>query len=217
MGELNRSLSLLKPTFRSFIAGLGFIALSSQADAAVLIADLNVVSVPSIGSGSLGTVTITDVIGGVAVDVALNSGINFVNTGGPHTPFTYNLNATPTSITFADPAIFSAAGTSGATPYGTFNHGVDMVGNNGAPDSQHGPLDFTIFGITTANFNTNALGYFFAADLVRLSNGATGSVAAGALSPAVPEASTWAMMILGFFGVGFLAYRRKNQGQVRLA
>jgi len=29
----------------------------------------------------------------------------------------------------------------------------------------------------------------------------------------VPEASTWAMMILGFAGVGFLAYRRRNQGQ----
>jgi hypothetical protein len=28
---------------------------------------------------------------------------------------------------------------------------------------------------------------------------------------AVPEASTWAMMILGFFGVGFMAYRRKGQ------
>jgi hypothetical protein len=27
---------------------------------------------------------------------------------------------------------------------------------------------------------------------------------------AVPEASTWAMMILGFAGVGFMAYRRKN-------
>jgi hypothetical protein len=27
---------------------------------------------------------------------------------------------------------------------------------------------------------------------------------------AVPEASTWAMMILGFFGVGFMAYRRKS-------
>jgi len=25
------------------------------------------------------------------------------------------------------------------------------------------------------------------------------------------------MMMLGFFGVGFLAYRRKNQGSVRLA
>jgi hypothetical protein len=27
---------------------------------------------------------------------------------------------------------------------------------------------------------------------------------------AVPEASTWAMMLLGFMGVGFMAYRRKN-------
>jgi hypothetical protein len=27
---------------------------------------------------------------------------------------------------------------------------------------------------------------------------------------AVPEVSTWAMMILGFFGIGFMAYRRKS-------
>src|SRR6478736_6345885 len=27
---------------------------------------------------------------------------------------------------------------------------------------------------------------------------------------AVPEPSTWAMMILGFFGLGFMAYRRKS-------
>lgn len=29
---------------------------------------------------------------------------------------------------------------------------------------------------------------------------------------AVPEPSTWAMMILGFVGVGFMAYRRKQNG-----
>jgi PEP-CTERM motif len=29
---------------------------------------------------------------------------------------------------------------------------------------------------------------------------------------AVPEPSTWAMMILGFFGVGFMTYRRKQNG-----
>jgi hypothetical protein len=29
--------------------------------------------------------------------------------------------------------------------------------------------------------------------------------------PAVPEPSTWAMMILGFLGVGFMAYRRRNR------
>jgi hypothetical protein len=34
---------------------------------------------------------------------------------------------------------------------------------------------------------------------------------------AVPEPSTWAMMILGFFGVGFVAYRRNNKSQFRLA
>jgi len=34
---------------------------------------------------------------------------------------------------------------------------------------------------------------------------------------AVPEPSTWAMMILGFAGVGFMAYRRKNQPSVRVA
>jgi PEP-CTERM motif len=31
----------------------------------------------------------------------------------------------------------------------------------------------------------------------------------------VPEPSTWAMMILGFAGIGFMAYRRKNQQDTR--
>lgn len=34
---------------------------------------------------------------------------------------------------------------------------------------------------------------------------------------AVPEPSTWAMMILGFLGVGFLAYRRKDESALRVA
>jgi Protein of unknown function (DUF642)/PEP-CTERM motif len=34
---------------------------------------------------------------------------------------------------------------------------------------------------------------------------------------AVPEPSSWAMMILGFMGVGFMAYRRKNGFAFRLA
>jgi hypothetical protein len=32
------------------------------------------------------------------------------------------------------------------------------------------------------------------------------------ISAAVPEASTWAMMILGFCGLGFMTYRRKQDG-----
>ncbi|PYJ69955.1 MAG: hypothetical protein DME75_10120 [Verrucomicrobia bacterium] len=30
------------------------------------------------------------------------------------------------------------------------------------------------------------------------------------VTSAVPEPSTWAMLILGFVGVGFIAYRRRN-------
>jgi hypothetical protein len=33
---------------------------------------------------------------------------------------------------------------------------------------------------------------------------------------AVPEPSTWAMMILGFLGVGAMAYRRKSNTTFRL-
>jgi PEP-CTERM motif len=35
-----------------------------------------------------------------------------------------------------------------------------------------------------------------------------GNAAAGAVST-VPEPSTWAMLLLGFAGIGFMAYRRK--------
>ena len=37
-----------------------------------------------------------------------------------------------------------------------------------------------------------------------------GTVSFDAVSP-VPEPSTWAMMLLGFAGVGFIAYRRKSK------
>ena len=36
------------------------------------------------------------------------------------------------------------------------------------------------------------------------------------VTSAVPEPSTWAMMIMGFFGVGFMAYRRNNRPVLRL-
>jgi hypothetical protein len=193
------------------VAGVSLVGLTASANAAVFIGDLNTISSSSIGSGNLGVITVTDIAGGVKVDVSLTAGFDFVNTGGPHTPFAYDLNASPTSISFTSPTIFSAAGSSSDTPYGTFNHGVNMVGGNGAPGAQHGPLDFTIMGVTTANFVKDAEGFFFGADLINLKNGNTGSVAASTFTAAVPEPSTWAMMVLGFCGLSFMAYRRKNQ------
>jgi hypothetical protein len=42
------------------------------------------------------------------------------------------------------------------------------------------------------------------------------SLSNGFVAP-VPEASTWAMMLIGFAGLGFLAYRRKPKAAFRLA
>ena len=44
-------------------------------------------------------------------------------------------------------------------------------------------------------------------------------VAAVPVATAVPEPSTWAMMVLGFAGIGFMAMRRRREGgaQLRLA
>jgi hypothetical protein len=47
------------------------------------------------------------------------------------------------------------------------------------------------------------------ASLSNANGGAETFTAVGAVG-AVPEPSTWAMMILGFAGVGFMAYRRRN-------
>jgi len=45
--------------------------------------------------------------------------------------------------------------------------------------------------------------------------GCVGTVSA--IAPAVPEPSTWAMMLLGFAGVGFIAYRRKSKPSLMAA
>jgi len=204
---------------KSLVAGLGLLALAGQAQASVLLADLNV---PGSGSGlpaiSYGTITVTDIDGGgVTVKVGLADNVNFVNTGGPHTPFAFNLNPTidfQLSWIISPGSPFEAQSPAGAMPFGSFNYGIGMPDNgNGWPDSDHGPLEFTIAHISTGDFNANSKGYWFAADLgykPGTADALTGSVAA-TVQAAVPEPSTWAMMILGFFGVGFIAYRRRDQ------
>jgi hypothetical protein len=38
-----------------------------------------------------------------------------------------------------------------------------------------------------------------------------------AFTPVVPEPSTWAMMLLGFAGLGYAGYRRARGGRATLA
>jgi len=75
---------------------------------------------------------------------------------------------------------------------------------------------------TLPNFQTQFLGFStdpFNAITLTVPTGGSWVVSdfttAQALNSAVPEPSTWAMMILGFAGVGFMAYRRRNQSSAR--
>jgi hypothetical protein len=72
------------------------------------------------------------------------------------------------------------------------------------------PTSFTADGTDATFFNLSSL----APGLNIVTDTGAGVV----FTAAVPEPSTWAMMILGFCGVGFMAYRRKPSGPaLRLA
>jgi len=77
-----------------------------------------------------------------------------------------------------------------------------------------------VFGLTpdeqaqlTATMAANAgLEVFTVGATFANAQGGLDVIQAGVLTPAIPEASTWAMVILGFFGVGSLAYCRRSVG-----
>ena len=66
-----------------------------------------------------------------------------------------------------------------------------------------------IFEYTTAQTSFHLSGYSDA-----FSNARFFSATGGPFTAAVPEPSTWAMMILGFVGLGCMAYRRKTAAAV---
>ncbi len=73
----------------------------------------------------------------------------------------------------------------------------------------------TLQALLNAAGQTGHVGIY--ASLSNANGGAETFTAVGAPVAAVPEPSTWAMMILGFMGVGFMAYRRKGKPALRVA
>jgi len=86
---------------------------------------------------------------------------------------------------------------------GSITHGTSANGN----------LDWNfVTGTFTADTTTSTLRF-----LTTL-GGRDGGILLDAVEVApVPEPATWAMMIVGFAGIGFVAYRRKNRATFRIA
>jgi hypothetical protein len=89
---------------------------------------------------------------------------------------------------------------------------IGSVSNNG-----NGYADWTLGVIDLSSYGSDAT-VLFRASWTGASDGAESFflVHSGPVG-AVPEPSSWAMMILGFMGVGFMAYRRKSQASFRIA
>ena len=92
--------------------------------------------------------------------------------------------------------------------------GVVLASRNFGGGPQSGP--FTLFSTLDFNANLTAGEHTLSLQSTRLFAPARGTfaqyfddVSLNVVTP-VPEPSTWAMLILGFAGVGFMAYRRRS-------
>lgn len=154
---------------------------------------------------------------------ALNPAVIFTGTGTASLPYSSNMyapNSTGTNDSAAfETAVFTGTFTLSSAGSVSFTVGSDddtfvylngvLIGDN---PGIHGVTDVAFSGNGVAGVNTLEIFYDD-----REETGAFLDVGATvALSPpvtsAVPESSTWAMMILGFFGLGFVAHRRKQTG-----
>ena len=133
-------------------------------------------------------------------------------------------------------SIYTDGGAGTRDGFGSFNGSIDL--GNSSPDHRSTLISFTLTNTSgtwasqTSVLGANADGNFIAAHIgvCNVVGGCTSSgtdlLATGFADDnvpgvptqqgAVPEASTWAMMILGFVGVGFMAYRRKDGGTFRI-
>ena len=99
--------------------------------------------------------------------------------------------------------------------FGNFTAGLQ--GNwNGTSNNFAGPITFDIAGISTSDFVANSKGFIAVADV--FGNAGTGEIG-GKMGTIVgtPEPSTWAMMLLGFAGLGFAGYRKARGARAALS
>jgi hypothetical protein len=177
------------------------------------------------GTAPFGTVTVTQVGTSVNFVVDLANGppnaVGWAKTGAADFQ-EFKFNATGVVLgdiavdqTFAGQTLAAQTGTFNGDGTGAFSFGIACTtcgnGNLGITSN----ISFSIANATIADVTAaNADGNIFVADIFSSQTGNTGPVDVHVA--AIPEPSTWAMLILGFFGVGFMAYRRKGQATLRL-
>lgn len=171
---------------------------------------------------NVGTITLTQKDSDtVNVFVDLLDGYGFLNTGGPHTPFAFNLSGsetgvsadfiTPSNGVYANGTLSLSTANGDNTPFGTYLVSILSSAGNGSGNAYFGDLSFDLTrtgGLTEASFVANGDGYFFSADLTDGKN--TGAQAwKDPGTPSVPDGGTTALLLgVGLVGLSFIARRR---------
>jgi hypothetical protein len=208
------------------LALTGVLAVAGGAQAATLTIDLTTYDTSAVQSTpgeTLAVVTIKDLTGGgVSVDYSLDVATLFASTGGGHITAGFNLDK---SITAADitglpvtPTFTFTSPVNGVPgPGGGFdNFSAGLQGNwNGTSNHFAGPIDFDISGVSVSDFVVNSKGFIAVADV--LGNVGTGEAGGTGTIVGTPEPSTWAMMLLGFAGLGFAGYRKARGARAALS
>ena len=173
---------------------------------------------------SWGTATISENAGALVFDIALKQSVvpNFFYTPSGSAPTVgFNLdvsNATISNILFNGGAVGHAVpgaimGGAGALGYGVRCDTCPVFG------SAASELSFTVNapgGLTLGDLKPNSNGVVSAAQTWIMAVvgdcpvAVTGIIADPGFTPAVPEPSTWAMMLIGFAGLSF-AFRRSRR------
>ena len=192
--------------FLRFISVAALCALATQASASILIYEANLGDFESPPTGSPGTghaQVIIDTSANTMEVIATFSGLTSGTTAShihccTASPGTGNAGVATTTPTFTD---FPLGVTSDS-----YHHPFDM-----SLASSYNPAFVTANGGTVASAEPVLLAGLSAGDAylnIHTTNFGGGEIR-GFLT-AVPEPSTWAMLILGFAGIGYMAYRRKS-------